>query len=87
MLQFHQPLNPQKFTPQLMSRIEKSAKLRQKIIWLFTILAVVLSGFLLSFLAIENSITALFYQQSIYLISLVAFSFIANCCWLLTEEN
>ena len=87
MLQFHESLSQQEFTPKLIAKIEKSAKLRKNIMLLFLILAIVISGFLFSFLKLENTMNILFSQHSIYLFSLIIFFFVANCTWLITEEN
>jgi hypothetical protein len=87
LLQFHSELSQQDFTPQLMAQLKKSTKVRQKITLLFSIIAVMISGLLFSFLNIENTINTLFSQQSVYVVSLLVFFFVANCFWLLTEDN
>ena len=87
LLQFHSELSQQDFTPQLMAQLERTAKIRQKITLVFSIIAVMISGFLFSFLNLENSFSTLFSQQSVYVVSLLVFFFVANCFWLLTEEN
>jgi hypothetical protein len=87
LLQFHSELSQQDFTPQLMAQLEKSAKVRQKITLIFSIIAVMISGLLFIFLNIESTLTTLFSQQSIYIISLLLFCFVGNCFWLLIEEK
>ncbi len=86
-LQFHDDLSQENFTPQLMQQIEKSAKQRKKIIALFSILAMMLSLALFSFLNLESTFVTLFSQHSVYVVSLLVFCFVGNCFWLLIEEK
>ncbi len=87
LLQYHQNLSQQDFTPQLMAKIKRAQQLRVYVLLAFLALAILVCYFLLSKFVPDSFMANFLTQQPILLSSILLCCGLLPSLWLLTVEK